>query len=100
MWFLFYTGQFWSQSYQGAAVQFGWYRVAMGTITSHSPNNGSCSPGENYEHFVSPRVMMQGRIQDFPGRGLAYYLTKYPRKLHENEEKWTEMGVGVQNFII
>ena len=38
----------------------------MGTITSHSPNNGSCSPGENYEHFVSLRVMMQGRIQDFP----------------------------------
>ena len=46
---------------QGAAVQSGWDRVTMGTITSQSPNNGPCSPGDNYDHFVSLRPMRQGR---------------------------------------
>ena len=50
---------------------------------------------------------LQQRIQDFLGvqisksAGLAtYYLGKFDRKLHENDENWTEEGTRVQKFIM
>ena len=49
--------------------------------------------------FISISSMIQWRIQDFPEgvrqpqRGAStYYLTKFPRKLHENEEMLTQRG--------
>ena len=34
----------------------------------------------------------QWRIQDFPGEAPTYYLAKFSRKLHENEEMLARCG--------
>ena len=54
--------------------------------------------------------LSQGQIQDFPERGMpiakpqrvvpTYYLAKFSRKLHENEEIWTEMRVCIKNLAM
>ena len=52
--------------------------------------------------LVSLMILYQRRIQDFPGgtnpkSGVStYYLAKFSRKLHENEENWTEKEEGAR----
>ena len=53
---------------------------------------------QNQSMFMFP-IGMQGRIQDFPEGAPTYYLAKFSRKLHTNEENWTEGG-RVQNFTM